>query len=177
MGDSHVRNLYHATMYGLRGAEAFVEGHNNEGKAGGEVRSYEWRLKKDGRATDKASVFYYTNIKEPTPFDDCPCEEVQRCLRLSFIWAPAYGEQLKQIPLAEKWESNLIIVEPGNSYESREALSPSWANKFDEMLGQNSNLHLAIFHFSWGKQPGERPAVLTNWTMNGNHADRKSYFK
>ncbi|KAL7543573.1 hypothetical protein ACHAXR_012898 [Thalassiosira sp. AJA248-18] len=177
MGDSHIRNLYTATVSGLRGMEAFAEAHNPAGKGGGEVRSYEWRLK-DGRATDRTGIYFDARNNEPIPFEDCPCDEVQRCLRIAFIWATTFNEQLSWVHLAEKWDSNIIIVEPGNSYEHSLVLSSDWTAKFDEMLQQNNNLQLGILHFVWGNQPiAERTVALREWTTNSTHANRKSYLR
>ena len=44
-GDSHIRNLFTATVNGLRGIESFAEAHSSlEVKNGGMFESYEWRL-------------------------------------------------------------------------------------------------------------------------------------
>ncbi|KAL7542087.1 hypothetical protein ACHAXR_011507 [Thalassiosira sp. AJA248-18] len=178
MGDSHIRNLYTATVSGLRGMKSFAEAHNPAGKGGGEVRSYEWRLLKNVSATDRTAIYFDARNNEPIPFEDCPCDEMQRCLRIAFIWAPTFNEQLSWVHLAQKWDSNLImIVEPGNSYESSLVLSSNWTAKFDELLQQNNNLQLGILHFVWGRQPSERSAALREWTTNSTHANRKSYLR
>merc|ERR1719401_733897 len=133
MGDSHIRNLFTATVHGLRGVDAFVEGHSSDAKAGGVVRSYEWRWQ-DGVATDQALMHVNTNRNAPAPFEDCRCDEVQRCLRIAFVWAPTFAEQLAKMAWAQEWQSDLVVVEPGNSYESRVPLSSAWTAALDELL-------------------------------------------
>ena len=103
MGDSHIRNLFTATVNGLRGMESFAEAHaSGAGKTAGVAYSYEWRLNKDGSATDRVDVHLNTRINEPTPFEDCPCDKVQQCLRIGFIWAPMFSEQLNHIHVVSK---------------------------------------------------------------------------
>lgn len=179
MGDSHIRNLFTATVNGLRGVESFTEAHaDTAGKGRGIAQTYEWRLLKDGSATDRIAVHTDTKTNNPTIFEDCPCgDEVQRCLRIAFIWAPMFNEQLSQIDFVTKWKSNIVIVEPGNAYEHSVALSPAWTAKLDELMRDDENLQLGILHFSWGSQPKERGDALTAWTTNGTYADRKSYLK
>ncbi|KAL7532334.1 hypothetical protein ACHAXR_004566, partial [Thalassiosira sp. AJA248-18] len=177
IGDSHVRNLFTATVSGLRGLESFAEVHFQAGKSGGEVRSYEWRLK-NGIATDRVGIYLDAKKNEPIPFEDCPCGEVQRCLRIAFIWAPTFKNQLRWMHLAQKWESDLIIATPGNDYERSLVLSSNWTAQFDKMLQQNNNLQLGILHFVRGKRPGEgraRKAALNEWITNGAHSNRMSY--
>lgn len=179
-GDSHIRNLFTATVNGLRGIDSFAEAHADDAQKGrGIAESYEWRLLKDGKgATDRVSLHSNIKFNDLSPFEDCPCEEVQRCLRVVFIWAPMFNEQLSMINnYATKWKSNIFIVEPGNAYEGSLVLSPHWTAKFDEMLQEDEHLQLGILHFPWNKQPQGRAAALDNWTTNGTHADRKSYLK
>merc|ERR1719401_51877 len=174
MGDSHIRNLFTATVHGLRGVDAFVEGHSSDAKAGGVVRSYEWRWQ-DGVATDQALMHVNTNRNAPAPFEDCRCDEVQRCLRIAFVWAPTFAEQLAKMAWAQEWQSDLVVVEPGNSYESRVPLSSAWTAALDELLQRNPKTHLSLLHFSWGNQPAERPAVLAAWVNKSAAASRMSY--
>jgi len=178
IGDSHVRNAFTATVNGLRGIRAFAEAHADEAsKARGIAESYEWRWNGDGTASDHVGVYANTKTNEPAFFEDCPCNaEVIRCLRIIFLWAPTFGEQLSQMHLARKWESDLVIVEPGNAYEHSVVLSSEWTAKLDEMLDEDENLQLGILHFVWGSQPvGERRGALTEWTTSWMHPDRKSY--
>jgi len=178
LGDSHIRNLFTATVNGLRGVESFTEAHADDaGKGRGIAESYEWRLLKDGSATDRIDVHTDTKSNDTAPFEDCPCDEVQRCLRIAFIWAPTFDEQLSQIHFVTKWKSNIAIVEPGNAYEPSVILSPEWTEKFDQLMRDDENLQLGILHFSWGSQPNERGDALTTWTINGTYADRKSYLE
>lgn len=172
-GDSHIRNLFTATVNGLRGIEYFAEAHaDEENKVRGVAESYEWRLHRDGSATDIFAVYADTLSVVPTPFEDCPCdEEVQKCLRIAFIWAPTFREQLNQIHLVTEWKSDIIIVGPGNSYESSEILSSEWTAKYDQLLQDDGHLRLGILHFPWGKQPKGREAALTSWSRHR----RKSY--
>ena len=177
-GDSHIRNLFTATVNGLRGIESFAEAHSSlEVKNGGMFESYEWRLENDGSATDHVAIHFKTNTDVPT-FEDCPCNEVLQCLRIFFIWAPSFNEQISHMPLLRKWKSNLIIVEPGNAYERSVVLSSEWMSKFDELLEEDENLQLGVLHFVWGEQPvKERRAALIEWTTNGARASQKSYLK
>ncbi|KAL7528606.1 hypothetical protein ACHAWF_002627 [Thalassiosira exigua] len=178
MGDSHIRNLFTATLNGLRGVESFAEAHASaEVKARGIVEIYDWRLMRDGSATDRVVIYTGTSTNEHEPFEDCPCDRVRKCLRVAFIWAPRFAEQLNQMHLVQELNPDLVIVEPGNSYESEVALSPEWAAKFDELLRDDAHLQLGLLHFVWGQQPAERPAVLREWTTNATYADRKSYLR
>ena len=177
-GDSHVRNTFTATVNGLRGIESFTEAHADDaGKGRGIAETYEWRLNNDGSATDRVAVHADTNTNEPIFFEDCPCDKVQQCLRIGFIWAPMFSEQLNHIHVVSKWKSNLVIVEPGNSYESSTVLSSEWTAKFDELLQEDEHLQLGILHFVWGRQPKERGDALTEWTTNGTYPNRKSYLQ
>jgi len=139
----------------------------------GIAETYEWRLNSEGIATDRVGVHADIKTKEPNFFEDCACDQVRRCLRIFFIWAPTFNEQLDQIDFVQKWESDLVIVEPGNAYEHSVVLSSEWTKKFDELLQKDKNVHLGILHFIWGSQP--KGAALTEWTINGTHPDRKSY--
>lgn len=175
-GDSHVRNLFTATVNGLRGIEFFAEAHaDDKNKELGVAESYEWRMLHDGTATDRFAVYSDTFSVDPNPFDDCPCNEmVVKCLRIAFIWAPTFRNQLNQIHFVTKWKSDIVIVEPGNAYESSDLLSSNWTEKFDQLLEADDHLRLGILHFPWGKQPNGREDALKMW-INGAHSDRKSY--
>ena len=177
-GDSHIRNLFTATVNGLRGIESFAEAHSSLAvKTKGILQSYEWRLNLDGSASDHFDIHLQANTDEPT-FEDCPCDEVLRCLRIVFIWAPSFNEQISQIHRLRDWSSNIIIVEPGNAYEHTVVLSSEWTSNFDKLLEENESLQLGVLHFSWGSQPiQERRAALTEWTTNGTNANRKSYLQ
>ncbi|KAL9184994.1 hypothetical protein ACHAXT_002771 [Thalassiosira profunda] len=179
IGDSHIRNLFTATVNGLRGMSFFAEAHADDaGKAKGVALAYEWRLHANGSATDQFSVYRNTADKDPTPFKDCPCDnEVVQCLRIAFIWAPHFGEQVKQMHFITEWDTDLVILEPGNSYEAKTAVSPEWKAKLEELLSEDEGLHLGILHFPWGGQPKDRKAALDEWTINGTHADRMSYLQ
>ena len=116
-------HVFTATVNGLRGIAYFAEAHADDaGKAkGGVALAYEWRLHADGSATDRFSVYRNTADKDPTPFEDCPCgDEVLRC---PFIWAPHFGEQLNQMHFVTEWDTDLIVFEPGNSYEPKTVVS------------------------------------------------------
>lgn len=176
-GDSHIRNLFTATVYGLRGIESFAEGHaGNATKARGIAISYEWRLHQNGSAIDHITVHSNVKSRDPELFDNCNCDkEVKKCLRIAFFWAPTFQEQLNYSHYIKKWETDLVIVEPGNSYEPILALSTEWASRFDSLLLEDKTLHLGLLHFPYGNQPTNRKDVLTSWTNNGTFANRKSY--
>lgn len=180
MGDSHIRNLFTATVNGLRGEKSFAEAHPGDVvKSSGVLEAYEWRLHANGTASDKVSVFYNTNNEEPVPFAECPCAdgEVVRCLRVAFIWVPTFREQLDQMHLVRKWNTSLVLIEPGNAYEHKEILSPAWVSEFEQLLDEKSNLHLGILHWNWGQQPfKEREAALEHWTTTHIASSRMSYF-
>ena len=180
-GDSHIRNIFTATVNGLRGMPYFAEAHADDaGKAKGVALAYEWRLHADGSASDLFSVYRNTADKDPTPFEDCPCDEkVLRCLRIAFIWAPHFGEQLNQMHFVTEWDTDLIVLEPGNSYEPKTVVSPEWKSKLEELLSEDEGLHLGILHFPWGNQPSakDRKIALDEWTTNGVNADRMSYLQ
>ena len=95
-GDSHIRNLFTAIVYGLRGIESFAEGHtDSETKARGIALSYQWRLYHNGTASDHIIVHSDVKYHDPQLFNDCPCnDEVKKCLRIAFFWSPTYQEQL-----------------------------------------------------------------------------------
>ena len=86
-----------------------------------------------------------------------------------------FREQLKYSHYIKKWESDLVIVEPGNSYEPTLALSTKWASRFDSLLLEEKTLHLGLLHFPYGNQPADRKDALTSWTNKGTFANRKSY--
>ena len=82
-GDSHIRNLFTAIVYGLRGIESFAEGHtDSEEKAIGIALSHQWRLYHNGTASDHIIVHSDVKYHNPQLFNDCPCnDEVKKCLR------------------------------------------------------------------------------------------------
>lgn len=172
-----MRNLFTATINGLRGVKYFTEAHADDANKGrGIASTYEWRLLNDGGAVDRMG--WHANIKaEPiAPFEDCPCGEVKKCLRVAFIWAPTFGEQLAVMHYATEWRSDVLVVEPGNAYEHNTVLSPDWTARLDSMLRENGRLRIGILHFIWGRQPaGERAKALEEWISNGAMADRVSY--
>lgn len=129
----------------------------------------------DGTATDRFAVYTDTLSVDPNPFEDCPCDEaVIKCLRIAFIWAPTFRDQLTQIHFVTKWRSDLVIVEPGNAYESSLLLSLNWTAQFDLLLETDGHLRLGVLHFPWGKQPIGRETALNSW-INDAHSERKSY--
>jgi hypothetical protein len=204
MGDSHIRNLFTATVHGLRGDYAFAESHaESEEKDDGIILTYEWRKYGDGRsaaASDHFVVHRHTNKHNTTLFDDCPCNKnITRCLRIVFIWSPQFDDQVKMIPLMNDVQTDLTIVEPGNSYEASTILSQEWTNAMETHLlfqpkkNANNNSrqrHLAILHFPYGRQPKGRSEAIEAWinsisssnnnaTTTQQHAtnDRISYWK
>eukprot|EP00986_Skeletonema_menzelii_P004552 scaffold1561_cov129-Skeletonema_menzelii.AAC.5 len=131
MGDSHIRNFFTATVHGLRGSSAFAEAHaKSDAKDTGIILTYEWR--KDGsnqRASDHFAVHRNTNFETDytSLFDECPCnEDIARCLRIAFVWAPQFADQMKHEQLVNDLQADLVIVEPGNSYEGTIVLSNEW---------------------------------------------------
>jgi len=178
-GDSHIRNLFTAIVYGLRGIESFVEGHTSkEEKLRGIALSYQWRLYHNGTASDSITVHSDVKYHDPQLFDDCPCNnEVKKCLRIAFFWSPTYQEQLNYMRHIKKWNTDLVIASPGNSYESLITLSTDWASKLDLLLLEDKSLHLGILHFPYGnRQPADRVEVLEAWVNNGTLANRKSAY-
>ena len=180
IGDSHIRNLFTATVNGLRGIEAFAEAHADKSQKGtGVAEAYEWRLYQNDTATDHFSVYSNTKSNDTYPFKDCPCgEDVLRCLRIAFLWAPTFDEQLSQIDYVTQWKTDLVIASPGNSYEASTTLSPKWLQKFDNLLQEDKTLELGLLHFPWGNQPADdRKGALTSWTTKSAFADRVSYLQ
>lgn len=175
-GDSHIRNLFTAIVYALRGIESFAEGHtDSEAKARGIALSYQWRLYHNGTASDHITVHSDVKYNDPQLFDDCPCnDEVKKCLRIAFFWSPTFQEQLHYMHHIKNWNADLVIASPGNSYESLITLSTDWASKFDLLLLEDKSLHLGILHFPYGnRQPADRVEVLEAWINNGTLANRK----
>jgi hypothetical protein len=151
-GDSHIRNLFIATVFGLRGVDMFAEAHADaEKKDSGIIYSYEWRLHNDGSADDKFGenphMFSGLYIRyslcnhmsdicklklQPLEYHDgtnfanstykvshCSCDmNVRRCLRIFFVWAPLFREQLNTFHFVREWETDLLIVEPGTSHHN-----------------------------------------------------------
>ena len=170
IGDSHIRNIFTATIHGFRGMEAFVEAHaDGAAKARGIVKSYEWRLHKNGTASDFFAVYENTTFDDPKPFKDCPCGDdysIQKCLRIAFIFAATFNDQINVTHLITKWKSDLVIVSPGNAYEKSNPLSQEWTTRYDQLLEENSSLQLGVLYFPWGTQPEGREAALSNWMTN-----------
>ena len=102
---------------------------------------------------------------------------VRRCLRVAFIWAPKFNDQLSVIHFVTAWKSDLVIVEPGNSYESSNLLSFQWTSKYEQLLEDDKSLHLAVLHFPWGDQPKGRLVALATWTTNATHTSRMSFLQ
>ena len=179
MGDSHVRNLFTATVNGLRAMEHFAEAHPGDNiKERGIIEAYEWRMYRNGSATDRVNVYLEANEKQHTIFEPCPCDsnELVRCLRVGFIWAPMFLDQIGHLIQVRKWKSDIIIVEPGNVYEPDIALSTEWTAEFDKLLSKDENVHIGILHWPWGNQPKDRVSHITNWTAS-KFALRKSYWQ
>ena len=180
-GDSHIRNLFTATVFGLRGAEYFAEAHaDSASKSSGIIYSYEWRMHKDGTADDFFEFHSGTNFKNSTyKVSHCSCRDnVERCLRIFFVWAPLFQEQLNTFHHVKEWETDLLIVEPGNSYEHTAILSDEWKIELDNMLQEDEDLRLGILHFPWGNHPAkERTEALKEWVSSSSHADRMAYMR
>lgn len=183
-GDQHIRNLFTATINGLRGIDAFVESHENKHlKARGIAESYYWRLYTNGTATDQFNEHIDTFASDADLFEDCSCgnnntddkNTVQRCLRIAFIWAPTFDEQLRQLHIVTNEESDIVIVSPGNSAEATNVLPNEWMAAYQQILDDYDYLQLGIVHYPFGPQPTkERETDLTNWTTNNTHASRMS---
>jgi hypothetical protein len=140
--------------------------------------SYEWRLHQNGTASDLFVVHDDILSVDTNPFEDCPCGEVvRRCLRVAFVWAPKFDDQLSLIHFVTAWKSDLVIVEPGNSYESLNPLSFQWTSKYEQLLEDDKSLELAVLHFPWGDQPKGRMAALAAWTTNATYASRMSFLQ
>ncbi len=176
MGDSHIRNLFTATVHGLRGSTAFAEAHaGNDAKGNGIILTYEWRKDIDGNASDHYKVHQNTHNQTDftSLFDDCPCNEDinARCLRIAFIWAPHFAEQVQHVQLVNDLNADLVIVEPGNSYEMTTVLSNEWISAMEAILQPNEDRHLAILHFPYpfGKQPKGRPEAIEAWISSNNN--------
>ena len=91
----------------------------SEDKDIGIILTYEWRKHGDDdeRALGHFVVHKGTNnhTNHTSLFDDCPCDEhITRCLRIVFIWAPYFVEQVKHVQLVNDLQVDLVIVDPGN---------------------------------------------------------------
>ncbi|KAL3806964.1 hypothetical protein ACHAXA_011381 [Cyclostephanos tholiformis] len=177
MGDGHVRNLFTATINGLRGVRAFAEAHEDrEAKSRGIAESYFWRLHKDGTASDRYAVHVDTYARNADIFEDCPCDEVEKCLRIAFVWAPKFEDQLRQLHVLTNEKSDVVIVSPGNAAEPIDALPYIWTAAFDDLLREYENLQLGVVQYPFGMQPEGRAAALAHWTTNNTaHAGRMSF--
>lgn len=181
MGDSHIRNLFTATVHGLRGSSAFAEAHaGNDAKDTGIILTYEWRKDVDGDDNQRASDHYvvHQNTHNQTDytslFDECPCNEDinTRCLRIAFIWAPHFADQVKHVQLVNDLNADLVIVEPGNSYDGTTVLSNEWTSAMEMILQQpkNDHRHLAVLHFPYGIQPNGRSEAIEAWISPNNNS-------
>jgi hypothetical protein len=195
IGDSHIRNLFTATVHGLRGSYAFAEAHaGSDDKDTGIILTYEWRKHHHHddnttiRASDHFAVHVNTNhnTNYTSLFEDCSCnnnENTVRCLRIAFIWAPHFDDQVKHVQLVNDLQTDLVIVEPGNSYETKEVLSNEWKAAMEQILEHQQDRHLAILHFPYGRQPKERPETIEAWlsTIDNNStissSNRISYWQ
>jgi hypothetical protein len=171
-----VRNLFTAVVSGLRGFESFAETHLTD-KTKKNVLTYEWRLYQNSTASDLLTVYEDTR-SEPDLFGDCPCGDVVRlCLRVAFMWAPTFNEQLSIRNYVTKLKTDLVIVAPGNTYEETNPLSHEWAAKYGQLLLEDTSLQLGVLHFTWGIEAEvlkERKAALHTWTTNSSYAGRMS---
>ena len=180
LGDSHVRQLFIATVAGLRGVEAFVEGHGDaEEKDSGIIYSYEWRLYNDGTADDRLLLHYGTDLNgSKIRVAHCTCsDQVQRCLRIFFVWAPKFNDQLSHIDKVKEFETNLLIVEPGNAYELMTTLPEDWTNTFEDLLEEDKKLHFGIIHWPPRHPLQDRTEASRSWVNNSPHGDRMTYLR
>lgn len=180
-GDSHIRNLYTATVFGLRGFEMFAEAHaNKESKGNGIIYSYEWRLYHDGTADDRFEFHGGTDLTNSSyTAAHCLCNsKVKRCLRIFFVWAPTFLDQRNKFHYVKEWETDLLIVEPGNSYESSTIIDQQWMADLNAQLATNLYLRLGILHFPWGNQPAEkRTEAIKSWVNTSSYGDRMAYMR
>jgi hypothetical protein len=104
------------SINGTRGIETFAEAHaDGAAKQRGIAISYEWRLHQNGTTADLFAIHDDILFVDTNPFEDCPCGEVvRRCIRVAFIWAPKFNDQLSMIHFVTAWKSDLVSVEPGN---------------------------------------------------------------
>ena len=182
-GDSHIRNLFTATVFGLRGFEMFAEAQaNKESKENGIIYSYEWRLYHDGTADDRFEFHGGTDLNNSTyayTVAHCSCNsKVKRCLRIFFVWAPKFLDQRNKFRYVKHWETDLLIVEPGNSYESRTIIDQHWMADLNRQLASNPHIRIGILHFPWGQQPAEkRTEAIRLWVNNSSFGDRIAYMR
>ncbi len=177
-------------MNGFRGVKAFVEAHEDrESKARGIAESYYWTLYDDGTAYDRFEMHVDTLAMDADLFEDCPCGEVddgdgggrttavvRKCLRIAFVWAPTFEDQLGQLHVLANEKSDLVIVSPGNAAEPTDALPNMWTAAYDDLLREYENMHLGVVHYPFGVQPTGRADALYAWTTNGtSYPGRMSY--
>jgi hypothetical protein len=178
-----VRNLFTATVNGFRGVRAFVEAHEDrESKARGIAESYYWKLHGDGTASDRFAMHVDTLAMDADLFEDCPCDMtvdgalVKKCLRIAFVWAPTFEDQLRQLHVLTNEKSDLVIVSPGNAAEPTDVLPNIWTAAYDDLMREYEDLHVAVVHYPFGTQPEGRSDALYAWTTNNTaHAGRMSY--
>jgi hypothetical protein len=170
-----MRNLFTATVNGSCGIEMFVEAHENKYAKVGEIaESYFWRIHQDGTACDRFAVHVDILAAGADLIKDCPCKEVRKCLRLAFMRAPKFDDQLKQLHVVSKEKSDIVIVSPGNAAESQAVLPHYWMAQYKDIVREYEYLQLGVLHYPFGLQPEGRKAARIDWTNNSAHAGRIS---
>lgn len=187
MGDSHIRNLFTATIAGLRGQATFAEGHlRNRAEKAGVLFTYRYaqKLKRDGDghifARDSVRVVSTEEWlsragRERGQHGYCDCS-VEQCIIMHRIWAPLFSDQIswmKKLQLPTEPSYDLVIFSPGNSYEKDAELPGEYRGAWDALRETHTNTTFSIVHFPLGGQPEGRGEALNAWA---NQHARMSLF-
>ncbi|EJK72405.1 hypothetical protein THAOC_06067 [Thalassiosira oceanica] len=163
MGDSHIRNLFTATVAGFRGVRYFAEAHaDGSVKESGLMYTYVFRLTRDGEASDL--VGWKGEIKanrNASMLDECDCSEVARCLRVVMLWAPKFNDQLEYLDLVPKDSGPVrrVVRGPDGASAGR-----------PRVAARNPPLPL-------GGNPAEKRGALIHDWMNATYPDRMAYLR
>ena len=187
MGDSHIRNLFTATIAGLRGQATFAEGHlRTRAEKAGALFTYRYaqKLKRDGDghifARDSVRVVSTEEWlsragRERGQHGYCDCS-VEQCIIMHRIWAPLFSDQIswmKKLQLPTEPSYDLVIFSPGNAYEKDAELPGEYRGAWDALRETHTNTTFSIVHFPRGKQPEGRGEALNAWA---NQHARMSLF-
>ena len=146
----------------------FAEGHRAEPEKSSTVHVY--RFVRSPSSTSDSLTYVHVNETRPLP---CTCGE-ERCLGVTFIWAPTFEAQLPWMQLIQAWAPDVVAMSPGNAYNKGVVVSPAWRAGWESILRARVQLRLCLIQWPYGGTPAARAAVLQTWEQA--HPRRIAFF-
>lgn len=143
IGDSHMRNSFTGFVAGIRQREYFLETHDAVFKQEQGVLIY--RVERiTGKLFDHRGAVLLATEKASL-HDELDCSpKADLCLQVLFFWAAHFNEQVRIFSVIKTLHPSLIVISPGNTYESRSAFPEFYQSNLTDLA---RSLPDAKFHF------------------------------